>query len=82
MTDGSHDPALGSTRINPRTAVHHGCSRLSSKTAWTMAPAFVPQTTTQGPCQRFARNCATRNLTLPHDPTLGSAFHLRGCVVT
>jgi hypothetical protein len=33
-----------------------------------------------GPCQRFARNCATRNLTSPHEPTLGSAFHLLGCV--
>jgi hypothetical protein len=33
-----------------------------------------------GPCQRFARNCATRNLTSPHDPTLGSASHLLGCV--
>src|SRR5215213_7137026 len=32
------------------------------------------QTTTQGPCQRFARNHATRILTLPHVPTLGSAF--------
>ena len=34
----------------------------------------------RGPCQRFARNCATRNLTSPHDPTLDSAFHLLGCV--
>ena len=30
--------------------------------------------TTRGPCQRFARNCATRNLMSPHDPTLDSAF--------
>jgi hypothetical protein len=27
-------------------------------------------------------NCATRNLAPPHDPTLGSASHLRGCVGT
>src|ERR671935_3055250 len=33
-------------------------------------------------CQRFARKCATCNLTPPHDPTLGSASHLRGCVGT
>jgi hypothetical protein len=32
------------------------------------------------PCQRFARNRATRNLTSPHDPTLGNAVNLRGCV--
>jgi hypothetical protein len=38
------------------------------------------KTTTQGSCQKFARNCATRNLTLPHDPILGSAFHLLGWV--
>ena len=31
-------------------------------------------------CQRFARNCATRSLASPHDPTLASAFHLLGCV--
>jgi hypothetical protein len=35
-----------------------------------------------GRCQRFARNCATRNLTPPDDPTLGSTAHLRVCVVT
>jgi hypothetical protein len=35
-----------------------------------------------GCCQRFARNYATRSLTPPHDPTLGSAAHLRGCVGT
>jgi hypothetical protein len=33
-------------------------------------------------CQIFARNCATRNLTSPHDPTHRSAFHLRNCVGT
>src|SRR4030095_3362317 len=36
----------------------------------------------QGSCQKFARNCATRNLTSPHDPSLGSVFHLRGCAGT
>ena len=35
-----------------------------------------------GPCQRFARNCAPRNLTSPHNPTLDSTSHLRGCVGT
>jgi hypothetical protein len=29
---------------------------------------------------RRARNCATRNLTWSHDPSLGSVFHLLGCV--
>jgi hypothetical protein len=32
-----------------------------------------------GSCQRFARNCATRNLTPLHDPALGTASHLRCC---
>jgi hypothetical protein len=36
----------------------------------------------RGLCQRIARNCATRNLTSPHDPTLNSASHQCGCVGT
>jgi len=36
----------------------------------------------RGPCQRFARNCATRNLTPPHDALPHSASHLHGRVVT
>jgi hypothetical protein len=31
-----------------------------------MAPASMPWTAVQGPCQRFARNCATRSLASPH----------------
>ena len=34
------------------------------------------------PCQRFARNRATCNRVTPHDTTVGSTFHLRGCVGT
>jgi hypothetical protein len=30
------------------------------------------------PCQKFARNCATRDLASPHDTTSDSASHLRG----
>jgi hypothetical protein len=33
-----------------------------------------------GPCQRFARNCATRNLAPPHAPIPNTTFYLRGCV--
>jgi hypothetical protein len=29
-----------------------------------------PRRSRRGPCQRFARNCATPSLTSPHDPTL------------
>jgi hypothetical protein len=36
----------------------------------------------QEPCQRFARNRATHNLAPPHVPTLGTAFHMGGYVVT
>jgi hypothetical protein len=32
------------------------------------------------PCQRVARNCATRSLASPHHPTLDSASHLRSRV--
>jgi hypothetical protein len=39
------------------------------ETAGMMAPTLLPKTAMQGPCQRFARNCATRSLTSPHDPT-------------
>jgi hypothetical protein len=33
-----------------------------------------------GPCQRFARNYATRNLAPPHTPIPSSAFHLGSSV--
>jgi hypothetical protein len=42
--------------------------------------ASFAQALHRGPCQKFARDCATRNLAPPHGPTLGSAFHLLGCV--
>jgi hypothetical protein len=47
-----------------------------SRAVGTMAWAFEPQWATQCPCQRFARDCATRNLTPPHDTTFDSAAHL------
>jgi hypothetical protein len=34
------------------------------------------------PCQKFARNYATRNLAPPHSATLGRASHQCGCVGT
>jgi hypothetical protein len=34
------------------------------------------------PCQTFARNCATRGLTIPHDAFSSSASHLSECVRT
>ena len=36
----------------------------------------------RGPCQRFARNCATRSLTPPYFQPLDSGSHLRGRVGT
>lgn len=33
-------------------------------------------------CQRFASNCATRILTIPHDTTLDSVSHLGDCAGT
>src|SRR4029453_3753659 len=38
-----------------------------------------PSTITRRSLPEIARNSATRNLTSPHDPTLGSPFHLLGC---
>ena len=40
------------------------------------------RTTMQGSLPEICQNCATRNLALPHNPTRGSAFHLRDCVGT
>jgi hypothetical protein len=40
----------------------------------TMAPASMAMDCRAGPCQRFARNCATRNLTSPQDPTSAAPF--------
>jgi hypothetical protein len=39
----------------------------------------IPTTTDLIPCQRFARNCATRRLAMPHVPALGGASQLRDC---
>ncbi len=60
-----------STTAHPRRRDQH--SSTESATA---------QRTTQCPCQRFARDCATRNLTSPHVTTFDSAAHLGGCVDT
>jgi hypothetical protein len=59
----------------------HGVSSLVGDPECQPSPS-VPETPRTGSCQRFARNCATRNLTSPHHPTLGSAFHLHDCVWT
>jgi hypothetical protein len=40
----------------------------------------VQAVTHTGPCQKFARNYATRNLAPPHNAALDSALHLRRCV--
>jgi hypothetical protein len=42
----------------------------------------VQAVTHTGPCQKFARNYATRNLAPPHNAALDSALHLRRCVGT
>ena len=47
-----------------------------SRAAGTLAPVLVPSTTTQAPCQRFARNCTTRNLTSLHHAAIDSMAHL------
>jgi hypothetical protein len=61
--------------INRNTGTHQPESTRQASTG-------RAQTSMQGSCQRFARNYATRNLTSPHDPSVGSVFHLRGCAGT
>ena len=51
---------------------------LSQKGGGSQVSAAMPQK----PCQKFARNRATRSFTQPHTATLGSACHLRDCVGT
>ena len=51
-----------------------------SRAAGTMAPAFVLKTTTQGALAEICGKLRYTQPDVPHDP-LGSALHLRGCVV-
>jgi hypothetical protein len=59
---------------------------VSKKVAWRGQPRrsdnHTSQTTTEGPCQRLARNCATRSLAPPRVPVLSCISDLDGCVVT
>ena len=64
-----------------RTALHLRCQSAVGRAPDDGAGVHVMDCRA-GSCQRFARNRATRSLTPPHDPTLGSAAHLRGCVET
>jgi hypothetical protein len=79
ITDEASPLALRSTRNRPRTAVHQRCQLLAEGESERCHRGVVACHRT-GPCQKFARNYATRNLVPPHSATLGSAFHLRGCV--
>jgi hypothetical protein len=79
ITDEASPFALRSTRNRLRTVVHRRCQWLVVEAAGMMAPTLLPKTAMQGPCQRFARNCATRNLAWPHDAALNDASYLRVC---
>jgi hypothetical protein len=82
-TDDGHDLALLSTRIICGEQCTSGASRVRSEGCRDHdAGARATDDPRGGPCQRFARNYATRDLTSPHNPTLGSASHLRGYVGT
>jgi hypothetical protein len=80
ITDETSPLALRSTRNRLRIAMHRRCTRLSLRTAgrWCRRPGHRPP----GPCQRFAKNCATRSLLLPHNPAPRSASDLRDCTGT
>jgi hypothetical protein len=80
ISDGASPFALRRTRNHLRTALHWRCQSLGGRDSGTIAPASMPWMTTQSPCQRFARNCATRSLASPHHPTLDNTSHLRSRV--
>ena len=82
ITDEASPFALRSTRNRQRTAMHRRCPHSGRGLLGRWCRCSCQGRSQSGPCQRFARNCATRSLTSPHDPTLGSAFHLLGCVGT
>jgi hypothetical protein len=68
-TDEASPFALRSTRNHPRTAVREvpvACGR--------GLPGRWRRRSWTGPCQRFARNCAIRNLTSPQDALVHSAL--------
>jgi hypothetical protein len=63
--------------------MHHFCqSHLVEASQDDDPEAFLATVNHIGPCQKVARNYASRLLTTPHDATLGSSSHLRGCVGT
>jgi hypothetical protein len=70
--------ALGRAEPNLGTATGSRCC-----SSWTF-PGSRPalERPCRVPCQRFARNCATRSRVSPHHPTLDSASHLLGRVVS
>jgi hypothetical protein len=63
-----------------RTALHQRCQLLLAGGEVERCHRGVVACHRTRPCQKFARNYATRNLAPPHSATLGSAFHLLGCV--
>jgi hypothetical protein len=67
------------TRIIPRTALHQRCQLLLAEGESERCHPGIVACHRTGPCEKFARNYATRNPAPPHSATLGSAFHLLGC---
>ena len=69
-TDEASPFALRSTRNHPRTAMHQGCPVACGRGPpgrWCRCSCYGRPR--RDPCQRFARNCATRSLTSPRDLT-------------
>src|SRR4029453_8825822 len=57
--------------IRPRTALHQRCQLLLAEGELERCHRGVVACHRTGPCQKFARNYATRNLAPPHSATLG-----------
>jgi hypothetical protein len=62
--------------------MHQGASCSSPRASRNDADEVSWHATHTGPCQKFARNYATRNLAPPYIATLGCASHQGRCVVT
>jgi hypothetical protein len=82
ITDDSHRRALLSTRNLSDDSTAPEVPVASRRERVGTMPLRRRPTPPQRPCQKFARNYATRDPAPPPNPTLDSASHLRGCAET
>ena len=81
ITDDASPLALRSIRNRLRRALHRGAVASGLRRHYGAGIHAIADHVGV-PCQKFARDCATRSSALSHHPTLGSIPHLRGCAGT